>query len=149
MSKHGRILVAMSGGVDSSIAALMLHEQGYTEHEWGDIAGATISALNKQFVTEENTALVKGIGSGIASIIDVGMIGYDFGGAATSALLSLRRGFATEDNLNIMTGMGSAIMVFVREGMLTEVNQPGWGQVIFDAVVGAVMDGASASLEGE
>lgn len=29
MSKHGRILVAMSGGVDSSIAALMLHEQGY------------------------------------------------------------------------------------------------------------------------
>lgn len=29
MSKHGRILVAMSGGVDSSVAALMLHEQGY------------------------------------------------------------------------------------------------------------------------
>lgn len=126
----------------------MLHEQGYTEHEWGDIAGTTISALTKQFVTEENTALVKGIGSGIASIIDVGMIGYDFAGAATSALLSLRRGFATEDNLNIMTGMGSAIMVFVREGMLTEVNQPGWGQVIFDAVVGAVMQGASESLEG-
>lgn len=29
MSKHGRILVAMSGGVDSSVTALMLHEQGY------------------------------------------------------------------------------------------------------------------------
>lgn len=29
MSKHGRILVAMSGGVDSSVAALLLHEQGY------------------------------------------------------------------------------------------------------------------------
>lgn len=29
MSKHGRILVAMSGGIDSSVAALMLHEQGY------------------------------------------------------------------------------------------------------------------------
>src|SRR6202042_2853937 len=29
MSKHGRILVAMSGGVDSSVAAIMLHEQGY------------------------------------------------------------------------------------------------------------------------
>ena len=29
MSKHGRILVAMSGGVDSSVAALRLHEQGY------------------------------------------------------------------------------------------------------------------------
>ena len=29
MSKHGRILVAMSGGVDSSVAALMLHDQGY------------------------------------------------------------------------------------------------------------------------
>jgi tRNA-specific 2-thiouridylase len=29
MSKHGRILVAMSGGVDSSVAAVMLHEEGY------------------------------------------------------------------------------------------------------------------------
>ncbi|HNW99499.1 MAG TPA: tRNA 2-thiouridine(34) synthase MnmA [Bacteroidales bacterium] len=29
MSQKGRVLVAMSGGVDSSVAALMLHEQGY------------------------------------------------------------------------------------------------------------------------
>lgn len=29
MSKKGRVLVAMSGGIDSSVAALMLHEQGY------------------------------------------------------------------------------------------------------------------------
>lgn len=29
MSKHGRVLVAMSGGVDSSVAAMMLHEEGY------------------------------------------------------------------------------------------------------------------------
>jgi tRNA-specific 2-thiouridylase len=29
MSKHGRILVAMSGGIDSSVAAMMLHDQGY------------------------------------------------------------------------------------------------------------------------
>ena len=29
MSKLGRVLVAMSGGVDSSVAAVMLHEQGY------------------------------------------------------------------------------------------------------------------------
>jgi len=29
MSKKGRVLVAMSGGVDSSVAAVMLHEQGY------------------------------------------------------------------------------------------------------------------------
>ena len=29
MSKNGRVLVAMSGGVDSSVAAMMLHEEGY------------------------------------------------------------------------------------------------------------------------
>ncbi|MBL0034396.1 MAG: tRNA 2-thiouridine(34) synthase MnmA [Flavobacteriales bacterium] len=29
MSKHGRVLVAMSGGVDSSVTALMLHDEGY------------------------------------------------------------------------------------------------------------------------
>lgn len=44
MSKLGRILVAMSGGIDSSVTALMLHEQGYevvgiTMKTW-DYAGA-------------------------------------------------------------------------------------------------------------
>lgn len=29
MSKHGKVLVAMSGGIDSSVAAVMLHEMGY------------------------------------------------------------------------------------------------------------------------
>ena len=29
MSKHGRVLVAMSGGIDSSVAAVLLHESGY------------------------------------------------------------------------------------------------------------------------
>ena len=29
MSKHGRILVAISGGIDSSLAAVMLHDEGY------------------------------------------------------------------------------------------------------------------------
>ncbi len=29
MSKHGKILVAMSGGIDSTVTAMMLHEQGY------------------------------------------------------------------------------------------------------------------------
>ncbi|MDF2478755.1 MAG: tRNA(5-methylaminomethyl-2-thiouridine)-methyltransferase [Sphingobacterium sp.] len=29
MSKRGRVLVAMSGGVDSSVASVMLHEKGY------------------------------------------------------------------------------------------------------------------------
>jgi tRNA-specific 2-thiouridylase len=29
MSKHGRVLVAMSGGIDSTVTAMMLHQEGY------------------------------------------------------------------------------------------------------------------------
>jgi tRNA-uridine 2-sulfurtransferase len=36
MSRHGRVLVAMSGGVDSSVAAVLLHEQGF------DVVGITM-----------------------------------------------------------------------------------------------------------
>ncbi|MBL0051597.1 MAG: tRNA 2-thiouridine(34) synthase MnmA [Bacteroidetes bacterium] len=47
MSKNGRILVAMSGGIDSSVTAMLLHEQGYevigiTMKTW-DYAGAGTS----------------------------------------------------------------------------------------------------------
>jgi tRNA-specific 2-thiouridylase len=36
MSKNGKVLVAMSGGIDSSVTAMMLHEQGY------DVIGITM-----------------------------------------------------------------------------------------------------------
>lgn len=43
MSKNGKILVAMSGGIDSSIAAMMLHEEGY------EVIGMTMKTWDYAF----------------------------------------------------------------------------------------------------
>ena len=42
MSKHGKILVAMSGGIDSTVAAVMLREEGY------DVVGITMKTWDYQ-----------------------------------------------------------------------------------------------------
>ena len=52
MSKKGKILVAMSGGIDSTVAAMMLHDQGYevigiTMKTW-DYADAGVSNSKKE-----------------------------------------------------------------------------------------------------
>lgn len=42
MSKKGRVLVAMSGGIDSSVAAMLLHEEGY------EVIGMTMKTWDYQ-----------------------------------------------------------------------------------------------------
>jgi tRNA-specific 2-thiouridylase len=42
MSKRGKVLVAMSGGIDSTVTALMLHEQGY------EVVGITMKTWDYQ-----------------------------------------------------------------------------------------------------
>ncbi len=46
MSKKGKILVGMSGGVDSTVTALLLHEQGY------EVIGVTLNILDYNYVGE-------------------------------------------------------------------------------------------------
>lgn len=46
MSKKGKILVGMSGGVDSTVTAILLHEQGY------EVIGVTLNILDYNYVGE-------------------------------------------------------------------------------------------------
>ncbi|MEZ4908883.1 MAG: hypothetical protein R2771_14870 [Saprospiraceae bacterium] len=46
MSKKGKILVGMSGGVDSAVTAMLLHEEGY------EVVGVTLNILDYNYVGE-------------------------------------------------------------------------------------------------
>jgi tRNA-uridine 2-sulfurtransferase len=70
MSKHGRILVAMSGGVDSSVASVMLHEQGY------EVIGITMKTWD--YATSGSTSKETGCCS-LDSINDARALAVQYG----------------------------------------------------------------------
>ena len=55
MSKHGKVVVAMSGGIDSCIAAMMLHEEGY------EVIGITMKTWDYATITLLSTRLSRQI----------------------------------------------------------------------------------------
>lgn len=70
MSKRGRVLVAMSGGVDSSVAAVMLHEQGY------EVIGLTMKTWD--YASSGNSSKETGCCS-LDSINDARALAVSFG----------------------------------------------------------------------
>ena len=57
MSRKGKVLVAMSGGIDSTITALMLHDQGY------EVIGITMKTWDyagSGFIEKRNRMLQPG-----------------------------------------------------------------------------------------
>ncbi len=70
MSKHGRVLVAMSGGIDSTVTAAMLHQQGY------EVIGITMKTWD--YATSGGTSKETGCCS-LDSINDARSVAVDFG----------------------------------------------------------------------
>ncbi|RMF24912.1 MAG: tRNA 2-thiouridine(34) synthase MnmA [Bacteroidetes bacterium] len=70
MSKRGRVLVAMSGGIDSTVTAMMLHEQGY------EVIGITMKTWD--YATSGGSRKETGCCS-LDSINDARMVAVDRG----------------------------------------------------------------------
>lgn len=70
MSRNGRVLVAMSGGIDSTVTAMLMHEQGY------EVVGITMKTWD--YATSGGTAKETGCCS-LDSINDARKVSVDMG----------------------------------------------------------------------
>jgi tRNA-uridine 2-sulfurtransferase len=85
MSTHGKVLVAMSGGVDSSVAAAMLHESGY------EVVGLTMKTWD--YANANSSKKETGCCS-LDSINDARAVAVKFG--FTHIVLDLREEFGDQ-----------------------------------------------------
>lgn len=85
MSRHGKVLVAMSGGVDSSVAAAMLHESGY------EVVGLTMKTWD--YANAHSSKKETGCCS-LDSINDARAVAVKFG--FTHIVLDLREEFGDQ-----------------------------------------------------
>ncbi|MCB0518972.1 MAG: tRNA 2-thiouridine(34) synthase MnmA [Lewinellaceae bacterium] len=70
MSKHGRVLVAMSGGIDSTVTAMLMHEEGY------EVVGITMKTWD--YATSGGSSKETGCCS-LDSINDARKVAVDMG----------------------------------------------------------------------
>lgn len=98
-----------------------------------------LSGLRGGLASEENVALLDGIGQGISQFIGIGIAQYDFVPTATTIIGNLRAGIAAEDNLERLLGAGEDIVNVIRDGMTATAEQPDWAESIVSTIVAGIM----------
>ncbi|MGE5356330.1 MAG: tRNA 2-thiouridine(34) synthase MnmA [Deltaproteobacteria bacterium] len=84
MSKLGKVLVGMSGGVDSAVTAMLLHEEGY------EVLGVTLNILDYNYIGER----VKNPCCSLESIMGAREIAEFVG--FTHTIVDVKRHFSTQ-----------------------------------------------------
>lgn len=102
-------------------------------------AESLLSNLRSSIASDENIAILDGIGQGMSQFVGIGIAQYDFVPTATTMIDNFRAGIGSEDNLERLMNAGRDMLDTMRDGMTARSDETGYWDAAVSGLLAALL----------